>query len=274
MGTICLDDDSFHSLTLKANDIDVYHGCFTDDPDTSLIVDLGGIAYHKVDGEDLEINTVKCNHLSPHTFMANNDLNVTGACFHVNFAGGDDSKLFDIHVSPQLWTLLFSKRDERVIRAINRVGADVYDVTTCVRIAYKAWQMPSLRFDIEGIDFTKGTLANSQKAKFDKMKNWPDSPFKEYQCNKRGNHFVMVKKHARVYCVECKTGRANASCSNKMCKKCCSKHVHNGGGKCKVKDHINASQALLTVTGDAVTENHEESMEVDEEENMESMDME
>ena len=52
--------------------------------------------------------------------------------------------------------------------------------------------------------------------------------------------------------------------SNKMCK-CCSKHdVHNGGSKCMVKDHIMASQALLTVTvtgvmRDAVTENHEES---------------
>ena len=101
--------------------------------------------------------------------------------------------------------------------------------------------MPSLRFDIEGIDFMKGTLANSQKAKFDKMKNWPDSPFKEYQCNKRGNHFVMVKKHARVYCVECKTGRANASCSNKMCKKCCSKHA----GHHKLRPLVMPSQRIM-----------------------------
>ena len=131
---------------------------------------------------------------------------------------------------------------------------------------------PSFGFDLGDIDFTKGTLANSQKEKFDKMKNWSDSPFKEYQCTKRSNHFVMVKKHARVYCVECKTGRANASCSNKMCKKCCSKHMHNGGSKCKVKDHIKASQTLLT--GDAnVNENHE-TMVVEEEGIVESMDVE
>jgi len=97
------------------------------------------------------------------------------------------------------------------------------DTTTCVRIAYKAWQMPSFGFDLGSIDYTKGTLANSQKEKFDKMKNWPDNPFKEYQCNKRGNHFFMTKRHDRVYYVECKTGRKNVSCSHKRCKGCYSK---------------------------------------------------
>jgi len=116
------------------------------------------------------------------------------------------------------------------------------DTTTCVRIAYKAWQMPSFGFDLGSIDYTKGTLANSQKEKFDKMKNWPDNPFKEYQCNKRGNHFVMTKRHDRVYCVECKTGRKNASCSHKRCKGCYSKHMRSGTIKCKVKDHVKAAE--------------------------------
>ena len=113
LSTVCLDNDTFDSLTLKANDIDTYHGNSTDDPSVSLIADLGGIKYHKVEGLELEINTVKCSNLSPDTFMANNDLNVTRACFNVNFAGSEDSKLFTIHVSPQLWTFFFKNHDER-----------------------------------------------------------------------------------------------------------------------------------------------------------------
>jgi|AntRauTorckE5430_2_1112549.scaffolds.fasta_scaffold07164_2 hypothetical protein len=243
LNTICLNDDTFDSLALKANDIDTYHGNSTDDPGMLLIVDLGGIKYHKVEGLELEINTVKCSNLSPDTFMVNNDLNVTGACFNVNFAGDEGSKLFTIHVSPQLWTFFFKNHDERQIKAIDRGNVDLHDATTCVRIAYKAWQMPSFGFDLGSIDYTKGTLANSQKEKFDKIKNWGDNPFKEYRCNKHGNHFVMTKRHERVYCCECRTGRANATCSHKRCRGCCSKHVRSGASKCKVKPHIKAAEA-------------------------------
>ena len=60
----------------------------------------------------------------------------------------------------------------------------------------KALQM-ELRHSFGQIDPTRGTLAlaKSKKEKFDKMKEWDDSPFHEYQCNKCRNHFTIKKRH-------------------------------------------------------------------------------
>ena len=79
---------------------------------------------------------------------------------------------------------------------------DEYGVNTCVRIAYKAFQIEEydVSFSLGNISFTKGTIAASGKEKFDQMKNWPESPFHEYQCKKEGNHFVLAKNHKKVSC--------------------------------------------------------------------------
>ena len=53
--------------------------------DPKLIVHLDRISKKKVDELDLEINTVDCDNLSNHSFLDDNDLNVTGACLDVNF---------------------------------------------------------------------------------------------------------------------------------------------------------------------------------------------
>ena len=49
---------------------------------------------------------------------------------------------------------------------------DEYGVNTCVRIAYKAFQMEEydVSFSLGNISFTKGTIAASGKEKFDQMK--------------------------------------------------------------------------------------------------------
>ena len=51
--------------------------------------------------------------------------------------------------------------------------------TTCVRAAYKAKQM-GIRFVLGDLDPTIGTLAATQKAKFDEITKWVDNPLVEY----------------------------------------------------------------------------------------------
>lgn len=238
-----LNDNTFDSLSLEVNDIDAYHGTFTEDENAEIRINRGAIKYYKVDGLALEINTVECSNLSPDTFLANNDLNVTASCFYVNFTADE---LFTIRASPQFWTLLFQSKDNRKIEPIDTFNAaEKYDATTAIRMAFKAYQMKWLSFSLGNIDPTKGTIAASQKEKFDKMKDWVDSPFHEYQCNKCRTYFVVAKKHQKVACTVCSTERANTKCSYNACKGCCVKHVSGGSdvSACKVKDHAQAAKA-------------------------------
>ena len=260
---VCLNDESVDTTKLVANDIDTYHGRFTEDPDAKLNVHLNANNYLEVEGIELEVNTVECDNLSPATLLANNDLNITGSCIGVDFdALADGGKLFTIHASPQFWTFLFQKRADRVIKPMDTFNVDGYGATTCVRLAFKAFQMQSFRFSLCGVDLTKGTLAESQKKKFDQMKDWVDSPFLEYACrkpHKNRNVFVIEKKHEKIPCACCETERANKKCSYKMCKKCCVKHcVENADvDLCKEKSHARAAV-------DARLAEEEEEMEIDE----------
>ena len=166
-------------------------------------------------------------------FFANNDLNVTASCFHVNMA---TDKLFTVHASPCFWEFVFQESGARMIRTV-KPFADGYEASTCIWIAYKAYQM-KLDYSFGDINLTLGTLANSHKAKFDEMKNWVDNPFQEYQCNKCRNHFVLSKKHAKVGCKSCVSAWSNKSCSHGMCKKCCIEHTSGDDvSACKVKSH-------------------------------------
>ena len=129
-----------------------------------------------------------------------------GATFYPRLAdGGGATQNFHSWVSHFHWTEGVSGKDP-------------------IRIAHKAFQMEEfdIQFILGNIDFTQGTVAVSGKDKFDLMKNWPNSPFHEYQCNKAGNHFVIAKKHKKVNCASEGCNRwANKNCGHKMCKKCC-----------------------------------------------------
>ena len=182
---------------LVANDVDVYHGSFTSDINSSMTVLLDQIKYQEVDGFGWEINTVKCERLSTSNFLSNNDLNITGSCFHVNLA---DDQLFSVHASPSFWEFVFQENSKRVIKTVKPFNNGEYGGKTCVRIAFKAFEMQDFGFSFGDIEPTVGTLANSHKEKFDKMKSWADSPLHEYQCNKRVNHYVMAKKHEKMKC--------------------------------------------------------------------------
>ena len=118
--------------------------------------------------------------------------------------------------------------------------ADEYGANTCVCMAYKAFQM-ELKHSFVQIDPTRGTLAKSQKEKFDKMKEWDDSPFHEYQCNKCRNHSTIKKRHEKLRCASFTTAWADSKCTNKMCKnkKCCVHHttLNTSITSCKVKSH-------------------------------------
>ena len=147
--------------------------------------------------------------------------------------------LFTVHAAPVFWEFLLGKEADRRIITAKPYVAPCYGATTCVRIAFKAFEM-SLKFDLGNVDFTQGTLANSQKEKFDKMKSWVDSPFHGHQCNKCRNYFVLRSKHHKVQCVACGPfASANSRCSYKMCKKCCVKHTSDPSvdAPYKVKGH-------------------------------------
>ena len=173
-------------------------------------------------------------------FLENNDVNITAACIDVNFASG--SMNATIYASPCFWTFLFQDDLDRKILPVNTVNTEMYGANTCIRIAYKAFQLEThgVKFDFANIDFTEGSIAVSGKEKFDQMKDWMSNPFCEYQCNKENTHFVIAKKHAKVTCVTEGCARAaNKNCGNHMCKKCCIKMQTESNKKsaCTLKDH-------------------------------------
>ena len=220
------EEEEFEAMALEANDVDVYHGEFTEE-DRKLNVKLDAICYKKVDELAVEVNTVECENLSARSLLQNNDLNITACCFSIDVSS---DPLFSIQASPCFWEFVFQKGSERKIKTVNHHGQS-HGPTTCIRMAYKAMRM-GFAFSFGDIDVTDGTIANSQKKKIDEMfeENWTENPFLGYQCLKRKSHFVISKKHEKTKCVHCITRWAHAKCCNSMCKKCCVAC----GGICKV----------------------------------------
>ena len=145
-------------------------------------------------------------------FLANNDVNITASCFHVSYSSDE---LFTMHAAPVFWEFLFGKENEHKVSTARPYVAANYGSTTFVCIAFKVFEM-ELPFSFGGVDCTNGTLAKSQKEKFDKMKKWVDSPFHEYQYNKCCSYYVnvMKKKNGKVKCVACDPKAwANKDCS-------------------------------------------------------------
>ena len=168
VSAICQDESSGVDLfVLSANDVDVYHGNFTTDSNSNLTVLLDQIKYKQVEEFAWEINTVKCEKLSPSNFLANNDLNITASCFHVNMV---DGQLFSIHAPPCFWEFVFREDCKRLLKTMKPFNDGEYEGKTCVRIAFKAYEMKDFKFTFGDIDPTFGTLANSHKEKFGKMK--------------------------------------------------------------------------------------------------------
>ena len=67
------------------------------------------------------------------------------------------------------WIFLFHDHSDRKIQPVNTINTDEYEANTCIRIAYKAFQLEDylVEFSIANIDPTKGTIAASGKEKFD-----------------------------------------------------------------------------------------------------------
>ena len=240
---VCKDDGEVDVFELEANDVDIYHGAFTTEPGTSMVVHKDQIEYKVVEHFHWEINTVKCGLLSADNFLANNDLNITASCFHVNFAS---DQLFSLHALACFWEFVFQKEDSRIIKTAKMFDSGEYGARTFVRIAFKAFEM-GFKHSISNInDPSRGKLAKSHKEKFDKMGTWVDSPFREYNCNSCNNQkdggdvhsWVLKKKHDKIKCIKCTTAWSNVKCSYKMCKGCCVAHVDACAvDACKVKSH-------------------------------------
>ena len=116
---------------------------------------------------------------------------------------------------------------------------------TCVRIAFKAFEM-GIPFEFgAGGDPTNGTLATSQKEKIDAMQMWDGNPsfVHDYNIKKINNHYRMQKKVAREQCTKCKSRYINSRCTTfKLCSKCCCVDRTSEGGPCRVKSHRDAKK--------------------------------
>ena len=178
-------------------------------------------------------------------FLANNNINVTALCFEVDFTKDD---LFFIKASPQFWQFVLSENKHRTIKVVDSFDYRKYGATTCVRLAFKAFEMQHFKFDMGELDPLNGTLAISQKNKLDKMKNWDDSPLKDFECKKKKNQncYCLVAKEQQVkHCADSRSRCVSKRCSVARCKKCCVKHCIKHELKCKCKDHVTAMDKEL-----------------------------
>ena len=81
-----------------------------------------------------------------------------------------------VHASPSFWKFAFDKNAARKIKVEKPFDTSEYEATTLVRMAFKAFEL-GFPFSFGDMDPTVGRIAESQKAKFDKMKDWSKSPF-------------------------------------------------------------------------------------------------
>ena len=139
-----------------------------------------------------------------------------------------------VQASPVFWKFLFEKHANRTIEVSKPYDNSKYEATTLVRMAFKAFEM-NYPFTFGSLDPTAGTIALSQKVKFDKMTEWTNSPFHTYQLKRVLTYYRIVKKHKQVKCGKCGRKNANLSCSNKMCKKCC---LDEGPLSCKARKKV------------------------------------
>ena len=184
----------------------------------------------------LELNTVKCRSWSASGFLANNDINLTASCFDIDLSR---EKWLQIHASPRFWKFLFSSESDRTIKVVDSYDWAKYSATTCVRMAYKHFEMQHFQLNMGELDPSAGTLAISQKEKLDKMKSWDNNPLKSYDCKKKKNknYYYLVAKDSDRICADCRSGRVNKDCSTVRCKKCCIDYCLEEKKSCKCKDH-------------------------------------
>lgn len=207
--------DFFHLNlpSLKANDIDVYHGQYGDGPLVISKLD-GAISRVDVDGIDEEVNTVRCLKFSGSAFLDNNDINATAVCIEATQDG------FKFKVHPTYWEFLLSYPD-RILKP-SRTGVRA---KTLVRLAFKSYEL-GIPFDDKDpsgvpIDAQSEPIYKSHVDKINKMKDWKDSPFRRMRVEQKTNGFLLKMLATKVDCEECKAGRANKQCKKLLCKKCC-----------------------------------------------------
>ena len=76
---------------------------------------------------------------------------------------------------------------------ISRLGVQNATATTCVRIAFKGFEM-GIPFEFgAGGDPTNRTLATSQKEKIDAMQMWDGNPFVHYNIKKNYKSRLISK---------------------------------------------------------------------------------
>ena len=90
-----------------------------------------------IEGVTTEVNTIECQKLSPETFLAKNDINITASCILVDFLSGEmKASLFAL---PCFWTFLFQDNADRKIQPVNIINTEEYKANTCINIAYKTF---------------------------------------------------------------------------------------------------------------------------------------
>lgn len=154
--------------------------------------------------------------------VANNDINATAAAIEVE---GDEPEMISIHVAPAFWEFFFSPAKDRTLRA-SRTGVGL---KTFVRLAYKSFQMqiPYSKEDPDGNKFmnAKEKFFSSHKKKIEEInEKWgAKSPFHNYSIVSKQGAFYLKSLSKKIDCGNCMIGKANKSCVQSFCKKCCVK---------------------------------------------------
>eukprot|EP00956_Cyclotella_meneghiniana_P025955 scaffold55159_cov58-Cyclotella_meneghiniana.AAC.6 len=112
------------------------------DEGAPFLVDFLDIQKYPVGDLFWELNTVKFQRWNAAGFLENNDINVTASYLEVDLS---QDKSVHTHASPRFWKFLFSSNSERTIELVDNYDCTRYSATTCVRIAFKHFEMQMFR---------------------------------------------------------------------------------------------------------------------------------
>ena len=149
----------YEALGLIANDSDVYVG---DEGKTGFerTVLFDSCTYKRLDGFDIDINTIKCLNLSHMSLLHGNDLNKKQV---------DGQISIDIVIGGSFWKVLLQKSEERRLGP-SGIGYEL-EAKSFIRLAYKSFQM-NIPVDWDRYTCKPWKLAKSHVCKLEEMATW------------------------------------------------------------------------------------------------------
>jgi hypothetical protein len=216
----------YEALGLIKNDIDVYVGD-EGESDVETTVLFHSCAYKRLDGFDIDINTINCLNLSHMSLLHGNDLNVTDVAIWVKQVDGQMS--IDLVIGGSFWKVILQKKEERRLGP-SGIGYHL-EAKSFVRLAYKSFQM-NIPVDWDRYTCKPGKLAKRHVCKFKEMATLLESPLDKYAVKYIRGVPYLKSTRGFIICstIECPT-RGNKQCPFTLCKSCCRKRSDGSGCK-------------------------------------------